>query len=395
MKIKCLFLFALTFGPLTAFAQTTVLLPLPVTQFFNANGTPLANGSLGFYASGTFNAQGVFSDATGVTPLSNPVPLNAGGYPQNGSGSITGIWLSPGMAYRVQAKDANGVQQWLIDGVTGLASSQATVSTAVTFSATPAFLASGQNQLFTITLTGNVTSSTFSVSPGLSAPVLVTFEITQDGAGGRTFAWPPNSQGGSNINLNPNAVTLEHFVWDGSTLYPLGSGRSPLSGGVGSPGSNVYSINLQQPNSANNVSLLKFQTNSSAVTGTGSTFNLYVYTLQANTLSVGKMLRIITCVSHSGSASVTYLLKFGTATLQNMVSTSAGEGCITELVASTGASAQTAIAPSASGVFSGATTAAVQNPAIDQTAPQTISISFNVANTDTVTPYFFSVELVQ
>ena len=108
-------LLLVTFVLLTpAFSQTAVLLPMPVQQFFNANGVPLANGSLSFYASGTFNAQVVYSDAN-ASILSNPVPLNAGGYPQNASGSVTGIWLFPGFAYRVVAKDANGVQQWLVD----------------------------------------------------------------------------------------------------------------------------------------------------------------------------------------------------------------------------------------------------------------------------------------
>jgi hypothetical protein len=89
---------------------------------------------------------------------------------------------------------------------------------AVTYSATPTFTATSQDQLFTITLTGNVTSSTLVMS-GLPVPSLVTFEIAQDGTGCRTFVFPTNMVGGTQPSPAANAVTVEHFVWDGTKAY--------------------------------------------------------------------------------------------------------------------------------------------------------------------------------
>jgi hypothetical protein len=90
-----------------------------------------------------------------------------------------------------------------------------TLSTAVTFSATPTFAAQAQNQLFTLTLTGNVTASTMTTT-GLVAPAYLTFEITQDATGGRTFVWPANVLGALAPNTAPNSTTSETFIWDGT-----------------------------------------------------------------------------------------------------------------------------------------------------------------------------------
>jgi hypothetical protein len=88
------------------------------------------------------------------------------------------------------------------------------VKTAVTFSATPAFGAGlAALQTFTMTLTGNVTSSTItSPTPGQ----IITFVITQNATGGWTFAWPANSKGASAIGSNANEVSVQSFVYDGT-----------------------------------------------------------------------------------------------------------------------------------------------------------------------------------
>lgn len=86
---------------------------------------------------------------------------------------------------------------------------------AVTFSATPTFAATSQNQLFTMTLTGNVSSSTLTMT-SLPTPSQVTFELTQDGTGGRTFVWPANVLGAPTVTPTIGAVTVVHTVWDGT-----------------------------------------------------------------------------------------------------------------------------------------------------------------------------------
>ena len=222
MKFKPLFFFALTFGLLTqlAAAQSAVLLPSPIQQF-TFNGTPVAGGTVAFYASGTFTQLPVYADAGAINLLPNPVTLNSGGLPQNASGAPTPIYLIPGTAYRVVLKNSSGVQLWIADAITGLASSAAVQSSVVPFASSMVFTACADNQLFFVTLTGNVTSSSFNECPGVQLPAFVTFELIQDGTGSRTFSWPSNSVGGGLLAPAANAVTVQTFLWDGSTLQAI------------------------------------------------------------------------------------------------------------------------------------------------------------------------------
>lgn len=83
------------------------------------------------------------------------------------------------------------------------------------FSATPTFNAGTYPiPTFTMTLTGNVTSSTIT-NP--TNGQMIMFILTQDGTGSRTFAWPTNSKGSVNVDGNANAVTVETFVYDGTS----------------------------------------------------------------------------------------------------------------------------------------------------------------------------------
>ena len=202
----------------TAHCQTA-LMPMP-RQCFNDNlsaGQPLAGGKIFSYQAGTSIQQATFTDATGLSQNTNPVVLDAGG--------CASIWLTSGQSYRFVAQNAAGAQEWVTDQVSGLATTSAAfaqASTTVSFSATPTFTATAQQQLFKITLTGNVTSSTLTMS-GVSAPSIVNFEITQDATGGRTFVWPLNMSGTVQINLAANSTTTESFFWDGTTAFAWNS----------------------------------------------------------------------------------------------------------------------------------------------------------------------------
>jgi hypothetical protein len=81
----------------------------------------------------------------------------------------------------------------------------------VAFSATPVFNAQNGSQ-FKITLTGNVTSSTF--TNGATGPGLVAFRVVQDGTGGRVFTWPANVRNAGEINDAANAVSIQLFAPD-------------------------------------------------------------------------------------------------------------------------------------------------------------------------------------
>lgn len=77
----------------------------------------------------------------------------------------------------------------------------------VAYSPTPAFNAGATNG-FSMTLSGNITSSTISgVKPGQ----LIAFYFTQDGVGGRTVVWPSSFSGAAQPDPTPNAVSLQIF----------------------------------------------------------------------------------------------------------------------------------------------------------------------------------------
>lgn len=95
------------------------------------------------------------------------------------------------------------------------------LSSTVSFSATPTFTALSGNQLFQMTLTGNITSSTL-VMTGISTPAIVTFEFTQDGTGGRTVVFPTNVIGAVPPATGANQLTSQTFIWDGTKAYATG-----------------------------------------------------------------------------------------------------------------------------------------------------------------------------
>jgi hypothetical protein len=107
-------LFALLIFGCLAHSQEA-LMPLP-QQFFDVNGAPLAGGKVFTYQAGTTNQQATFTDSTGLIQNSNPVILNAGGFPMNPSGGIGGIWLAP-QFYKIVVQNSLGVEQYTVDNV--------------------------------------------------------------------------------------------------------------------------------------------------------------------------------------------------------------------------------------------------------------------------------------
>lgn len=100
-----------------------ILSPSPVQQFFDDNGNPLAGGQLFLYAAGTTTKQAAFTDASGNTPLPNPVILNARGeVAPSAVGTSCGLWLDPTLAYKFvlappTASDPPTDTIWTIDDV--------------------------------------------------------------------------------------------------------------------------------------------------------------------------------------------------------------------------------------------------------------------------------------
>ena len=91
--------------------------PNPCLQFFSATGQPLSGGFLYTYAAGTTTPIATYTDATLTIANSNPIILNAGGYPVNTTGGC-GIWLNPSVSYKFVLQNANFIQQWSVDNIT-------------------------------------------------------------------------------------------------------------------------------------------------------------------------------------------------------------------------------------------------------------------------------------
>jgi hypothetical protein len=205
-------------------AQTPVILaPVPKLQFFNEAGVPLAFGCVFTYESLTTTPLTTYTDHTGDTANSNPVILDGGGF-ANGQTASGGIWLQAGLAYTFKVVSAGGTNcgsgstLYTIDGIGG---GSTTLTTIVPFSSTPSFVDAAQNQLFKITLTGNATSQPMTFV-GVTPPGFIAFQITQDGSGGHTFAWPSNVVGGCTIGSAANGVTTQLFVYNGTNATAIG-----------------------------------------------------------------------------------------------------------------------------------------------------------------------------
>lgn len=89
------------------------LLAAPYSYFADSNGLPLNGGKIYTYAAGTVTPQAAYTDSTGITPLANPVPLDAAGRAQ--------IWLSG--SYKIVVKDSLDNTISTTDNITALSNS--------------------------------------------------------------------------------------------------------------------------------------------------------------------------------------------------------------------------------------------------------------------------------
>jgi hypothetical protein len=138
--------------------------------------------------------------------------------------------------------------------------------TPVTFSATPAFPITNTTQGFTFTLTGAVTSSTFSGSP--SDGQEVWFRICQDSAGGHAFAYPSSVTGADAVDTAVNACTAQLFKYIAvSTTYAaITTGKSDNT----SPGLTTAAGTLNLPAPAGGATLTQTIASGAAALGTSA-----------------------------------------------------------------------------------------------------------------------------
>ena len=120
-------------------------MPVPLIQFLDDSGNPLALGKVHTFIGGTTTPQTTFTDSTGNTLNANPVILDAGGFPDSG-----GIWLTPTLSYKIRVDDVNDVVQYTVDVVrTGLLqdSSGAFTACSVVFAGTGGIFAQDNDGL--------------------------------------------------------------------------------------------------------------------------------------------------------------------------------------------------------------------------------------------------------
>ena len=218
-------------------AQTAVVLaPVPQLQFFDQSGRPLAFGCVFTYQVASTTPLGTYTDYTGVTQNANPVILSAGG--------SANIWLQAGQAYTFKVMSSGGSNcssGSTLYSVNGIGGGASTLTSVITYSSTPVFIVSAQNQLFEITLTGNASAQPLSFV-AITPPSVIFFQITQDASGGHTFSWPANSVGGCTIGGTANQVTTQEFLYDGlnaTATGPCVTGNGPAisTGAISATGS--------------------------------------------------------------------------------------------------------------------------------------------------------------
>lgn len=235
--------------PLKLFGQGTAL-PIPPTlgpQGFPKAGATISICTYQANAVPCTNYANVYLDQA-LTLLVNqttaPITTDGLGNCCIVNGSLQVIWALPGQyhytvsgvgiaapqgPYIVTAACFPGAQQ--CNNFTGLP------NTPLAFSATPSFAASSSVS-YSMTLIGNVTSSTISGTP--INGILLSLTLVEDATGSRTFSFPSNfvfpvGYTFDTTALHTNALT---FKFDG-TNWNLISNSGTGGGGGGSPGAPV------------------------------------------------------------------------------------------------------------------------------------------------------------
>ena len=144
------------------------------------------------------------------------------GSPGTWSSTLGGAGIpAGGSAGQVLAKNSNtdSDTHW----VTNTGSGSSAVLTPVAYSATPAFTVSASStpQVFAMTLTGNVTSSTLTTTSAMAGQQ-IGFILIQDGTGAHTFAWPSNVLGACAISGTASISTTVTGIFDGSNVRAIG-----------------------------------------------------------------------------------------------------------------------------------------------------------------------------
>lgn len=177
------------------------------------------------------------------------------------------------------------------------------------------------------------------------------------------------------------------------------SGASHAVGAVPDPGSSAGTTHFLREDATwatippGGSTVLNAQGDAGAITGTGAVATVYTYTLPGNTVPNLKAIRVTVGWSHStGTANVSYNLTLnGVTSACNPSSSTAGGANCTATILNNGATTGDATSTS---TLAGAAPA-VALTGLAWSSNQVLKFTFNVANTDAVTPILWLVEIVQ
>jgi hypothetical protein len=222
------------------------LSPMFNSQVMDANGNPAVGWRINTYLAGSVDTPAAtYVDADGATPHSNPIVLDALGFPSAGQ-----IWLASGRAYKLVLTDAAGVVKETADNITGVNEAEISVSQWQASGVTPTYVSASS-----FTLPGDQTSEfhrgrrlQFSVTAGS-----VYGKITSATYGSSVTTVGVQMNSGQALDSGLSVVNLSILRADNSAVPDLTASASRVSGLAGSvnPATPLTKFDL----SANSVTL--------------------------------------------------------------------------------------------------------------------------------------------
>lgn len=192
------------------------------SQFFDANGAPLAGGKLYTYAAGSTTPITTFIDSTGVGANTNPIILDSAGRPP------AQVWLTKGNVYKLVLKTSADVQIWSQDNIPAVNDITTVAWTDVT--GTPTTLA---GYGITDAITAALAATTY--APIANPAFTGTATAADDSGAQQTIGWRDAPQTFSAINytlvladrgksvvMNGSSITLT-IPANASVAFPVGT----------------------------------------------------------------------------------------------------------------------------------------------------------------------------